>query len=337
MGRRRSSPRGALGWPPPGRGRRRAEAGRGGDRGRRRRSTGRTSQSRAAGCSAFWELSAGRAERAWEVLEGVSEHACSGLARGSRGRSRTASRRSSRSTGSMPPTRSWRCFATRPGAAHRRASAGGGALRCAAPDCTRGSGRRSSSLPRAPPTASRRIGFPLDRARALFVAGEALRRSGKRTLAAERIEAAKEIFERLGAALWVERAETELRRARPRPRRDRELTSAERRVAALVAAGLKNREVASQLCTTEATVEKHLTRRLPEARRSRRAPSSRVVSRTARCRWTTSSELSGFPRCRGRALDLRSAHGDVPRGELVPNLDSATAAGLLVAASSAVS
>ena len=71
--------------------------------------------------------------------------------------------------------------------------------------------------------------------------------------------AAKEIFERLGAALWVERAETELRRASPRPRRDRELTSAERRVAALVASGLKNREVASQLFTTEATVEKHLT------------------------------------------------------------------------------
>ena len=103
-------------------------------------------------------------------------------------------------------------------------------------------------------------GFPLDRARALFVAGEALRRSGKRTRAAERIEAAKEIFERLGAALWVERAETELRRANPRPRRDRELTSTERRVAALVASGLKNREVASRLFTTEATVEKHLTR-----------------------------------------------------------------------------
>jgi DNA-binding NarL/FixJ family response regulator len=51
-----------------------------------------------------------------------------------------------------------------------------------------------------------------------------------------------------------------LRRARPRPRRDRELTSAERQVAALVATGKKNREVASQLFTTVATVEAHLTR-----------------------------------------------------------------------------
>jgi DNA-binding NarL/FixJ family response regulator len=58
----------------------------------------------------------------------------------------------------------------------------------------------------------------------------------------------------------VERAEDELRRASPRPRRDRELTSAERRVAALVAEGMTNREVAAQLFTTVATVEAHLTR-----------------------------------------------------------------------------
>jgi DNA-binding NarL/FixJ family response regulator len=104
------------------------------------------------------------------------------------------------------------------------------------------------------------ISFPLDQGRALFVAGEALRRSGNRSLAAENIEAAKEIFARVGAVLWIERAEAELRRARPRPRRDRDLTSAERRVAALAASGKTNREIAAQLFTTEGTVEKHLTR-----------------------------------------------------------------------------
>jgi DNA-binding NarL/FixJ family response regulator len=51
-----------------------------------------------------------------------------------------------------------------------------------------------------------------------------------------------------------------LRRANPRPRRDRELTTAERRVASLVAAGRTNREAAAQLFTTVATVEAHLTR-----------------------------------------------------------------------------
>ena len=67
-------------------------------------------------------------------------------------------------------------------------------------------------------------------------------------------------FLELGAACWAERCDIELRRARPRPRRDSELTHAERRVAALVALGKKNREVAAQLFTTVSTVEAHLTR-----------------------------------------------------------------------------
>jgi DNA-binding NarL/FixJ family response regulator len=103
-------------------------------------------------------------------------------------------------------------------------------------------------------------GFPLDHARALLVAGEALRRAGERRRAGEKLDAAKTIFDRLGAAVWADRAAKELRRARPRPRRDRDLTNAERRVATLVAAGKKNREVAAQLFTTVATVEAHLTR-----------------------------------------------------------------------------
>jgi DNA-binding NarL/FixJ family response regulator len=103
-------------------------------------------------------------------------------------------------------------------------------------------------------------GFPLDHGRALYVAGQALRRLGERRLAAEKLEGAKAIFDDLGARLWLARVETELRRARPRPRRDRELTNTERRVAVLVADGKTNREVAAQLFTTVATVEAHLTR-----------------------------------------------------------------------------
>jgi DNA-binding NarL/FixJ family response regulator len=103
-------------------------------------------------------------------------------------------------------------------------------------------------------------GFPLHSARALLVAGEALRRAGKRRGAGARLDEARAIFLDLGAESWVERCDKELRRARPRPRRDRELTPAERRVAALVAVGKKNREVAAQLFTTVATVEAHLTR-----------------------------------------------------------------------------
>jgi DNA-binding CsgD family transcriptional regulator len=108
--------------------------------------------------------------------------------------------------------------------------------------------------------AFERRGFPLHAARSLLVAGEALRRAGERRRAGEKLDSAREIFLGLGASRWVERCDNELRRARPRPRHDRELTHAERRVAALVAQGKKNREVAAQLFTTVSTVEAHLTR-----------------------------------------------------------------------------
>ncbi len=104
-------------------------------------------------------------------------------------------------------------------------------------------------------------GAPLDRGRALLAAGTAHLRSGERRLAAAAIESAAQVFEALGAPLWLERARRELRRARPRGRRDRDaLTAAEERVAALVAAGRTNKEVAAELYTTVATVEAHLTR-----------------------------------------------------------------------------
>jgi DNA-binding CsgD family transcriptional regulator len=105
-----------------------------------------------------------------------------------------------------------------------------------------------------------RIGFPFDRARSLLALGDTLRRAGRRRLAAEKLQAARTLFERLGASLWRERTETELRRAAPRPRRDDELTAAEARVARLVSAGATNKEVAAQQFTTVATVEAHLTR-----------------------------------------------------------------------------
>jgi DNA-binding CsgD family transcriptional regulator len=105
------------------------------------------------------------------------------------------------------------------------------------------------------------LGTPLEEARARLTAGSALRRLGERSRAAAELEAAAATLERLGAPLWLERAEQELRRARPRRGHDRgELTAAERRVAALVAAGHTNKEVGAELFTTVATVEAHLTR-----------------------------------------------------------------------------
>ena len=62
----------------------------------------------------------------------------------------------------------------------------------------------------------------------------------------------------LGAATWVEKARAELGRIGGRTRAEG-LTPAERRVAALVAEGRTNREVAAALFLGERTVETHLS------------------------------------------------------------------------------
>ncbi len=105
-----------------------------------------------------------------------------------------------------------------------------------------------------------RAAAPYEAARTRLVAGNALRRAGRRSAAAEMLTSASDTFLALGALRWKERADQELRRARPRARDDNVLTAAEGRVASLVVAGRTNREVAAQLYTSVATVEAHLTR-----------------------------------------------------------------------------
>jgi DNA-binding CsgD family transcriptional regulator len=104
------------------------------------------------------------------------------------------------------------------------------------------------------------IGTPYELAHTERTLGAAHARRGERRLAAEALRDAHRIFGELGTPLWQARTDEEFRRAYPRPRRDRDLTSTEERVAALVASGQTNREVAAQLFITVKTVEAHLTR-----------------------------------------------------------------------------
>lgn len=104
------------------------------------------------------------------------------------------------------------------------------------------------------------LGLPWELAQTLLAEGRLLRRMGQRREAAASLERAVALFAGLGAEPARRRAAEELGRARPRPRRDDSLTAAETNVAALVAAGGTNREVAARLFTTVATVEAHLTR-----------------------------------------------------------------------------
>ena len=101
---------------------------------------------------------------------------------------------------------------------------------------------------------------PLSCARTLLTLGAALRRAKRKRPTREALEAALGAFERAGAALWAGRARAELARIGGRAPAAGALTPAEERVAALVAEGRTNREVAAALFLSDRTVEGHLSR-----------------------------------------------------------------------------
>ena len=102
------------------------------------------------------------------------------------------------------------------------------------------------------------VGDPFGRARALLALGITRRRARQKREAREAIEAALKAFEAIGAAGWAATARGEVGQIGGRTRQEG-LTSAERRVAALVAEGRTNREVAAALFLGERTVETHLS------------------------------------------------------------------------------
>jgi DNA-binding CsgD family transcriptional regulator len=105
-----------------------------------------------------------------------------------------------------------------------------------------------------------KVELPLDRARTLLALGGAQRRAKRRREARATITEALAVFERIGAGLWATRTRAELRRISGRAASPGSLTPAEERVAALVAEGKTNREVAAALFLSDRTVEGHLSR-----------------------------------------------------------------------------
>jgi DNA-binding CsgD family transcriptional regulator len=101
---------------------------------------------------------------------------------------------------------------------------------------------------------------PFQHTRTLLALGRTQRRAKKRGAARTTLENALARFERLGAPLWAEQTRVELARIGGRAPSDGELTEAESRIAALVAEGRTNREVAAALFLTVHSVETALTR-----------------------------------------------------------------------------
>jgi DNA-binding CsgD family transcriptional regulator len=105
-----------------------------------------------------------------------------------------------------------------------------------------------------------RVRNPFERARTLLAFGGTERRIKKKAAARERLGEALEAFEELGAALWAQKTRAELASIGGRAPSSDDLTPAEQRVAALVAEGQTNREVAAALFVSDHTVEFHLSR-----------------------------------------------------------------------------
>ena len=104
----------------------------------------------------------------------------------------------------------------------------------------------------------------LEHAYALANLGAVLRRGNQRAEAREHLRQALELAQRAGATLLAEHTHEELIATGGRPRRVEltgaaALTPSERRIAAMAAEGLSNREIAQALFVTLRTVEMHLS------------------------------------------------------------------------------
>lgn len=111
--------------------------------------------------------------------------------------------------------------------------------------------------------------WPFDLARIHLYHGERLRRGGARAEARHHLTAAAELFRRLSATPWTERAHQELRACgipgpTATPAGLAVLTPQQREIAELAAAGLTNKRIAERLSLSPRTVSTHLYQLFPK-------------------------------------------------------------------------
>jgi DNA-binding CsgD family transcriptional regulator len=108
--------------------------------------------------------------------------------------------------------------------------------------------------------AHERLPMPFELGRTLLARGIVQRRMKRRAAARETLERSLALFEDLGANLWAERARSEAVRIGVRSGAQVGLTPVEQRIAALVAEGCTNGEIAAKLSLSRKTVEANLSR-----------------------------------------------------------------------------
>ena len=102
--------------------------------------------------------------------------------------------------------------------------------------------------------------MPFELGRTLLARGIVQRRMKRRAAARETLERTLALFEDLGANLWAEKARSEVARIGVRSSAQVGLTPVEQRIAALVAEGCTNGEIAAKLSLSRKTVEANLSR-----------------------------------------------------------------------------
>lgn len=101
---------------------------------------------------------------------------------------------------------------------------------------------------------------PFELARTLLALGTVQRRARQKRTARESLQLAADVFGRLGARVWSEKARSELRRIGGRTASGDALSETERRIVELVVAGRRNSEVAAELSLSTNTVAWNLSK-----------------------------------------------------------------------------
>jgi DNA-binding NarL/FixJ family response regulator len=137
--------------------------------------------------------------------------------------------------------------------------------------------------------------MPFELGRTLLVKGMLERRARHKQAARDSFGQALGIFEHLGAPLWAGKARRELSKIATGPAADG-LTKTERRVAALVAQGQTNREIAAAMFVTENTVQTHVQHIFQKLGvRSRTELALRVLTAPANTKPASQSSVASEP------------------------------------------